>query len=160
MYVDPSGNSSITADWGWIREVDGPYPYGDFAYYIIASGSYAYLKMPKAYKISFNGKSSYSNVSGSTAVPCPAPPNPNGNKKGDSNSNQQLKKLGKNSDANKIAEEYGYKKAEDFKQDFVGKQNISKYNIKYNPKTGEIVLEAIRGGKQISTGLKMPKGLW
>lgn len=42
----------------------------------------------------------------------------------------------------------------------MGKKNVSKYNIKYNPKTGEIVLEAIQGGKQISTGLKMPEGLW
>jgi hypothetical protein len=63
-------------------------------------------------------------------------------------------------DGNKIAEEYGYGKTEDFKEDFVGKENISKYNIKYNPKTGEIVLEAIQGGKQIPTGLEMPEGLW
>jgi RHS repeat-associated protein len=158
MYFDPSGY--ITADWRGLREVDGQYLYGDLAYYIIAAGSYAYSKMPKAYKISVNGKSSYGNVSGSTAVPYPAPPNPNGNKKGNSDTKQQLNKLKKNSDANKIAEEYGYKKAEDFKQEYVGKQNVSKFNIKYNPKTGEIVLEAIQGGKQVSTGLKMPKGLW
>jgi RHS repeat-associated protein len=73
---------------------------------------------------------------------------------------QQLKKLKNNSDANKIAEEYGYRKAEDFKEYFVGKANVSKYNIKYNPKTGEIVLEAIQGGKQVPTGLQMPEGLW
>ncbi len=91
IYVDITGKSSISADLGWLREVDGPYPYGDVAYYIIAAGSYIYLKIPKAYNITLNGKSSYGNVSGSTAVPCPTPPNPNGKKKGNSKSNKLTK---------------------------------------------------------------------
>lgn len=38
----------------------------------------------------------------------------------------------------KIAKEYGYKKR-GFKEEFVGKKNVSKYS----PKTGEIVLEVL-----------------
>lgn len=36
--------------------------------------------------------------------------------KGDSETKQQLKKLKRNSDANEVTEEYGYKKAEHFKE--------------------------------------------
>ncbi len=65
---------------------------------------------------------------------------------------QQLKKIGSNAEANEIVGRFGYDSAEDFKEAYVGKNAISKFNIKINPSTKEIVLEAIRGGLQIPTG--------
>ncbi len=56
--------------------------------------------------------------------------------------------------ANQIAQKLGYQGAEDLKKAFVGKGNISKFNIKYNKDTGEIVLESIRDSSiQVPTGL-------
>lgn len=72
----------------------------------------------------------------------------------DSNS-EQLKKVGSNSRANEIAEKFGFDSAEDFKESFVGKEAVKKFNIKYNPKTKEIILEAIKGGTQVHTGYYM-----
>jgi hypothetical protein len=36
---------------------------------------------------------------------------------------------------------------------FVGKNNISKFNIFRDTKTGELILQSIKGGVQVSTGL-------
>jgi len=64
-----------------------------------------------------------------------------------------LKTLNNNA-ANKLAKDFGYINAEAFKESFVGKKAISKFNIKYDSKTGEIVLESVqKGGAQIPTGL-------
>ena len=68
----------------------------------------------------------------------------------------QLKKIGSNSAANKAAKEVGYESAEAFKEDFVGKSNISKFNMKYDPKTREIILESIKGSTQVPTGYYLP----
>jgi hypothetical protein len=65
---------------------------------------------------------------------------------------QQLKKISNNKQANEIAKKYGYDNAEEFKESIVGKGNVKRFNIKYNPKTQEIFLESISGGKQIPTG--------
>jgi len=56
--------------------------------------------------------------------------------------------------ANEIAQKLGFEGAEDLKKFFVGKSNISKFNIKYDKDTGEIVLESINDSSvQIPTGL-------
>ena len=69
-------------------------------------------------------------------------------------SKSQLKKVGSNSRANEIAKEFGYDSAEDFKEAIVGKK-AREFNIKYDPKTNEIILESIKGGIQVPTGYFM-----
>ncbi|ELK8000288.1 hypothetical protein RVZ25_001656 [Listeria monocytogenes] len=66
-----------------------------------------------------------------------------------------LKKVKNNKEANKIAKEFGYEGAEDLKQSYVGKGAISKFNMKYDSKTGEIVLESIK-----DTSIQVPTGLY
>ena len=53
---------------------------------------------------------------------------------------KDAKKLDGNSEANKFAKEKGYKDAHELKKDYVGKDNISKYDIYRNNKTGESFL--------------------
>ncbi len=55
--------------------------------------------------------------------------------------------------AEKIAIEHGYTGAEDLKKAYVGKSQISKFNMKVDKKTGEIVLEGIQNGAQVRTGV-------
>ncbi len=45
---------------------------------------------------------------------------------GGTETKQQLKDVKKNADANRIANEYGFEKAEDFKAEIVGRSNVSK----------------------------------
>ena len=72
-------------------------------------------------------------------------------KKGDSKpSNKPYKN---NKEANNQAQKQGYKNAHELKEDYVGKNNISKYDMKYDTKTGEIYLESKDGKIQIPTGL-------
>ncbi len=59
-----------------------------------------------------------------------------------------------NKEANKQAQKQGYKDAHDLKKDYVGKENVSKFDMKYDTKTGEIYLESKDGKIQIPTGLK------
>jgi hypothetical protein len=80
-----------------------------------------------------------------------------GNKKKDKKDNKQsekysLKKIKNDKEANKIAKKLGYKGAEALKEDFVPRSG-AKFNIKYDSKTHEIVLESIKGGIQVPTGL-------
>ncbi len=56
-------------------------------------------------------------------------------------------------EANKQAQKQGYIDAHDLKEAYVGKDNISKYDMKYDTKTGEIYLESKNGKIQIPTGL-------
>ena len=58
-----------------------------------------------------------------------------------------------NKEANKWAEQVGEKSAESLKESFVGKKNISKFNMLKNKDTGEIVLEAIKTKVKIFTEL-------
>lgn len=44
------------------------------------------------------------------------------------------------SEANKFAQDKGYKDAHDLKESYVGKRNISKYDIYHNQKTQESFL--------------------
>jgi filamentous hemagglutinin len=53
---------------------------------------------------------------------------------------KDAKKLDGNSEANKFAKEKGYKDAHELKKDYIGKDNISKYDIYRNNKTGEYFL--------------------
>ena len=58
-----------------------------------------------------------------------------------------------NKEANKQAQKHGYKDAHELKEDYVGKSNTSKYDMKYDTKTGEIYLENKDGTIQVPTGL-------
>ena len=53
---------------------------------------------------------------------------------------KMLKKIDSNKEANKFARDKGYKDAHDLKKDYVGKDDISKYDIYRNTKTGESFL--------------------
>ena len=75
-----------------------------------------------------------------------------GGNNGGSGNKTELKTVGSNKNANKVAKEAGYKDAHDFKEAFVGKKNVAKFDIKYNKKTGEIFLENKNGKIQIPTG--------
>ena len=57
-----------------------------------------------------------------------------------SQSAKDSKKLNNNSEANKFAQDKGYKDAHDLKESYVGKRNISKYDIYHNQKTQESFL--------------------
>ena len=51
-----------------------------------------------------------------------------------------------NAMANKLVQKFGFKDAHEFKEYYVGKDNISKFNIKIDKKTGQIILESIKRG--------------
>ena len=59
-----------------------------------------------------------------------------------------------NKRANSIAQYFGYKDAEDFKEAFVGEGSVKLFNININKKTKEVILEGVRKGvKTVFTGL-------
>lgn len=71
-----------------------------------------------------------------------------------SGSSSSLKKIRSNARANEIARQLGYDGAEDLKEAFVGRSSISKFNMMYDTKTGEIVLVSIEDSSiQVQTGL-------
>lgn len=75
----------------------------------------------------------------SAASPNPLPPNDDNNN--DSNhSAKDAKKIKSNNEANNFAQEKGYKDAHELKKDYVGKNNISKFDIYRNNSTGESFL--------------------
>ncbi len=77
IYWDPSGHIAIPADIGWLRDVDGPYPYADVTYYIVIGGIFIYSKLPKSYIITFNRDSSYdTSLAPPAHSPHPTPPPP------------------------------------------------------------------------------------
>jgi hypothetical protein len=74
----------------------------------------------------------------------------------DQEEKRQLKKFKTNERANEAAEKLGYDgedPAESLKEDYVGEKARSKFNMKYDPKTGEVILESMQGGIQVPTGL-------
>jgi RHS repeat-associated protein len=62
---------------------------------------------------------------------------------GDSSDSKSLKDMS-NGAANDFAKKNGYKDAHDFKETFVGREGISKFDMKYDSKTFEIILEQKR----------------
>ena len=82
-----------------------------------------------------------SNAQSVTPNPEPLPPSeePNDNEN-NNQSAKDAKKLDGNKEANKFAQDKGYNDAHDLKKDYVGKDNISKYDIYKNNKTGESFL--------------------
>ncbi|WP_313758004.1 RHS repeat-associated core domain-containing protein [Tissierella sp.] len=86
-------------------------------------------------------------------------PNKGNNKKNKRDNKQDekhsLKKFKNNKEANKMAKKFGYDGAEDLKEAFVGKDAISKFNMHYDTKTGEIILVLIQ-----DTGIKLSTGLF
>ena len=76
-----------------------------------------------------------------SASPSPMPHGDDDEKQHDINrSIKDAKKISSNEDANDFAMEKGYKDAHELKRQYVGKENISKYNIFRNNKTGEAFL--------------------
>lgn len=174
-YTDLSGhNAEAAAYWyegmWWLAGIDGPIPVGDIIY--IGGGIFggkvieAAIEEPRELELDYDNP----------AIPCPAPARPdsydsedyeqqssrnksvagafgNPNNQGNNKNNNklQLKKFTTNRAANEIAQQNGFKNAEDLKQSIVGKENISKYNMKYDPTTSNIYLESVQGSKQIAT---------
>jgi len=80
-------------------------------------------------------------MSASASSPNPMPENDgDGNRNDISQSAKDVKKIDSNKEANKFARDKGYKDAHDLKKDYVGKDDISKYDIYRNTKTGESFL--------------------
>ena len=80
-----------------------------------------------------------------------------GKKGGGGSSKYSLKTVGDNRRANEIARQLGYDGAEDLKAAFVNKTNVSRYNMMYDTKTSEIILQGVKNSKElIPTGLFMP----
>ena len=70
--------------------------------------------------------------------------------------NTNLREIKKHSEANEIAEKFGYKNAEELKSDFVSDESL--FYMKIDKKTGEIILERINDSSiQVPTGLKVVK---
>jgi len=74
--------------------------------------------------------------------------------KGGNNSNH-LKKVKSNTRANEIAQEFDYEGAEDLKETFVGKGNVSKFNMMIDSETKEVILESIS-----DSSIHVPTGLY
>lgn len=80
-------------------------------------------------------------------------PDPNGNDNDRSSDTKSIKKIKSNKEANKIAKQFGYDNAEQLKQDYVNRSG-SHFNMFYNTKTGEVILQSIGNSKlNIPTGL-------
>jgi RHS repeat-associated protein len=90
-----------------------------------------------------SGASPLANLSGATSPGNPDPNDPNTN----------LRKIRTNAEANKIAQQHGYKSAEALKEDFVFNQ-ARHFNMHINKSTGEIILKAIKGNTRVPTGLR------
>ena len=84
-------------------------------------------------------------VAGST----PATPPNNGNER-------DYRKIRSNARANEIAEKCGFENAEALKKWYVGRSNISKFNMYIDNVTNEVILIAIQGGTVVPTGCIIP----
>ena len=69
------------------------------------------------------------------------------------NNGKDYQKARNNQTANKWAKKVGYSGAEELKADFVGKSNVSKFNMFVDRNTNEIILIAIKTAIEIGTGL-------
>ena len=67
------------------------------------------------------------------------------------NNQNNYQKARNNSTANKWAQKVGEKNAEALKEWYVGKNNISKFNMLRDKTTGQIILESIKTGLKIYT---------
>jgi len=70
---------------------------------------------------------------------------------------RSLNTVGGNQRADKIAKALGFKSAEHLKEDYV--VDVSKWDMKYDVRTGEIVLENHGTGETEATGLYIPSGI-
>ena len=158
-YVDPDGRADAATFYEFAREwislvpdiaiQDSPAlgPYDILAGLVVlcACGSllvggvldlYNYVSQ----KIQTNSEVN-ENSNASTESPSPLPPDPGDDENNKSNqSAKDAKKIDNNKEANKFAQDKGYSDAHELKKDYVGKNNISKYDIYRNTKTGESFL--------------------
>ncbi|GGC97606.1 T7SS effector LXG polymorphic toxin [Enterococcus wangshanyuanii] len=72
--------------------------------------------------------------------------------KGGAGEQRSLKTIKGNKSANEQAKKNGYDDAHDFKRTFVGKDDISKFDMLYDTITGQILLKSKRGNILIETG--------
>lgn len=70
---------------------------------------------------------------------------------------RSLDTIGSNQRADRIAKALGYSSAEQLKEDYVGQ--VSKWDMKYDVRTKEIVLENHNTGEIEPTGLYIPNGV-
>ena len=158
-YIDPDGRADAATFYEFAREwislapdiaiqdspAPGPYDVIACGMVVIAGGAlliggivdlYNYLSQ----KTQSNSKVN-ENSNASTESPSPLPPDPNDDENNKSNqSAKDAKKIDNNKEANKFAQDKGYSDAHELKKDYVGKNNISKYDIYRNTKTGESFL--------------------
>ena len=67
------------------------------------------------------------------------------------NGGNDYQKARNNKQANEWAERVGERTAEALKEVYVGRNNVSRFNMLKNKKTGQIVLEAIKDGTKVFT---------
>lgn len=72
---------------------------------------------------------------------------------------ESLNTVGGNARADKIAKALGYSSAEQLKGEYVAYGAVSKYDMKYDVRTKEIVLENHQTGETVHTNLYIPDGI-
>lgn len=71
-----------------------------------------------------------------------------------------LDTIGGNDKARKIAQALGFSSAEELKAEYVDDSAVSRYDIKYDTYTKELVLVNKTTGAEEKTGLYMPSTNW
>ena len=150
--------SPAYAGCGSLAAVDGPLPVGDIiglvgiGFLTIGSLGYGFYQAvdaptshaPKEKKNTEGTATGIKSVVGSTPA-TPPDPNSNGNK-------HSYKQISNNNRANNIAQEFGYKDAEDFKDSIVGRGNGGRFNMAIDTSSQEVELIRIKGGTIVPTG--------
>ena len=148
-YYDPNGNDATAIlEWGEqaSQALDGGGPLGALGGLVVLVGSVIVAGGALVYDAIHNAKSGNNNAAKSIGGSTPANPNPGNGQK------YSLKKITGKNEANKVAQKNGYKNAEALKDEFAP-GNGAKFNICRDTKTGELILQSIKGNVQIPTGL-------
>ena len=158
--IDPDGHDSYVWEWittmWWMCFADAQLPIGD----IIYGAGIAILTVEYFISASQSAVPTIAlDSEDDDSVTPPAPPAPSNNGNQGNNKNNRNDKKGKdyvkaknNKTANNWAKQLGYESAEALKEDFAFKGG-SKFNMAIDRNTGELVLIAIKGGVEITTGL-------
>ena len=158
--IDPDGHDSYVWEWittmWWMCFADAQLPVGD----IIYGAGIAILTVEYFISASQSAVPTIaldSEDDGSVTPPAPPAPSNNGNQGNNKNNRNDKKgkdyvKAKNNKTANNWAKQLGYESAEALKEDFAFKGG-SKFNMAIDRNTGELVLIAIKGGVEITTGL-------
>ena len=157
----------------WLCGVDGPIPAGDAVYAALVAGTAVEEYGPvvanfvatygpaawdkavyQAQQINKKGGEAIDSIKGKAdnALSWIKEKIGGNNSNGDPSKKPSLYKLS-DKEVKRIVIDLGYKDVHEFKKYYVGKENISKYNIKVDKNTGQIFLEGVKNKVQITTGL-------